>query len=48
MGPLPDVPDAFFHAAQEGSGYFGQELSRYREDNSEAMLKLPFILAKVL
>jgi anaerobic selenocysteine-containing dehydrogenase len=48
MGLLPEVPGALLQAAQENSGYFGRELNRYIENNSEAMLKLPFILAKAL
>ena len=48
MDLLPEIPDSLYQAVKKGRGHFGRELNRYIENNSEAMLKLPFVLAKAL
>jgi anaerobic selenocysteine-containing dehydrogenase len=48
MDLLPAIPDSLYQAAKEDRGLFRQELGRYVEYTPEAMLKLPFVLAKTL
>ena len=48
MGLLPRIPNSLYQAAQKDRSLFRQELGRYVENTADAMLKLPFILAKTL
>ena len=48
MNLLPEIPNSLYQAAKEDRGLFRQELGRYVECTPEAMLKLPFVLAKTL
>ena len=48
MDLLPEIPDSLYQAAKEDRSLFRQELGRYVERTPEAMLKLPFVLAKTL
>ena len=48
MDLLPRIPDSLYQAALGDRSLFSLELDRYVKRTPEAMLKLPFILAKTL